>query len=135
MMHISFEEFKNKLLYHRIVEWNEDTIILDNGIQISVEMTDYDCCAYAHGNFSKVQLDAAITDVSDISYDYWQDKDDGEHGCCATVKMLHNRNLVCEVNAEADAGNGGYYYSIAEFIIHENGEKYSCFFVASESTE
>ena len=40
------------------------------------------------------------------------------------VTIMHNRNLICKAIGNADAGNGGYYYSIASFIVTmENGEE------------
>lgn len=126
---ISFEQFKEKLLYHHIVEWNKNTIVLDNGIKIAIEETDQDCCAYAWGEFTKVKLNAAITSVSDIKYKTW--RDDDTYGCEAVVKFLHNRNLICQANADTNAGNGGYYFSVASFVIYEKDEKYYCHFVGT----
>ena len=130
MNEITFEQFREKLLYHYITEWDEDTIILDNGIKISIVETEQDCCASAWGEFTDVQLNAAITSVSDIKYQSWEDDD--TYGCRAMVKYMHNRNLICRANANADAGNGGYYYSIASFVIYEKGEEYYCQFVGSD---
>jgi hypothetical protein len=39
--------------------------------------------------------------------------------------------VICRADANADAGNGGYYYSIASFVIYEKGEEYYCHFVGS----
>ena len=130
MNEITFEQFREKLLYHYITEWDEDTIILDNGIKISIVETEQDCCASAWGEFTDVQLNAAITSVSDIKYQRWEDDD--TYGCSAMVKFMHNRNLICRADANADAGNGGYYYSIASFVIYEKGEEYYCHFVGSD---
>lgn len=129
MNEINFEQFKQKLLYHHIVEWNKNTIILDNGIKITIEETEQDCCAGAWGEFSDVQLNAAITSVHEPNRESWEDED--TYGCSAVVKFMHNRNLICKGYADADAGNGGYYYSIASFVIREKGEKYYCHFVSS----
>ena len=132
---MKFEDFKNMLLYHKITEWEDNKIVLDNGIEIRIEMTDYDCCAYASGQFEDVVLDAAITNVSDIKYEPWKDEDgDGEYGCSATVTIMHNRNVICKAVGDADAGNGGYYYSIASFVVSiPNGDKVEyCHFVGSE---
>ena len=115
---VSFETFRNMILYHKVVEWNQEMnyIVLDNGIKITIAMTDSDCCAYASGQFENVQLDAAITEVTERECHPWDDGD--TYGCSVTVKMLHNQNLVCSVNANADAGNGGYYFSIASFVVY-----------------
>lgn len=132
---ISFEEFRSMLLYHRIVEWDNNKIVLDNGISISIEETEQDCCASAAGIFEDVVLDAAITYVSEPKYDYKEEKWGGEYSTSAIVKFLHNQNLICQASGEADAGNGGYYYSIASFVIRvpdkENQPLY-CHFVSSE---
>ena len=118
------------LLYRRSVKWNENTITLDNGIEISIKETDHDCCAVADGEFEDVVLDAAITEVGDIRYEPWQDDD--TYGCSATMTIMHNRNIICKASANADAGNGGFYYSIASFVVKvpmkEDG---FCYFVAS----
>ena len=46
---------------------------------------------------------------------------------------MHNKNIICKANANADAGNGGYYYSIASFIVTPlKGEKSKIYFVGSE---
>lgn len=130
MERITFEHFKDMVLYHRIVEWNNDTLVLDNGVEISIEETEQDCCASAGGTFTNIKLDAAITSVSDIKYKPWSDDD--TYGCEAVVKFMHNRNLICQAEANADAGNGGYYYSIASFILTYDGQTFICHFVGSE---
>lgn len=112
---MTFNELRKAMLYHRITEWNDNTIRLDNGMRLTIEETEQDCCASASGQFEDVVLDAAITHVSDIQYEPWEDGD--TYGCSATVTIMHNRNLICKAVADADAGNGGYYYSIASFIV------------------
>ena len=111
----TFNELREAMLYHRIVEWDDNTIVLDNGMRLTIEETAQDCCAGASGQFEDVVLDAAITYVGDIQYEPWEDDD--TYGCSATVTIMHNRNLICKAVADADAGNGGYYYSIASFIV------------------
>lgn len=112
---MTFNELRKAMLYHRITEWNGNTIRLDNGMTLAIEETAQDCCASASGQFEDVVLDAAITCVSDIQYEPWEDGD--TYGCSATVTIMHNRNLICKAVADADAGNGGYYYSIASFVV------------------
>lgn len=118
---MEFEELREMLLYRRIVKWEGNSITLDNGIEISIEETEQDCCACASGEFTDVVLDAAITNVGNIEYEPWDTKDDkwscGEYGCNATVTIMHNRNVICKAVGGADAGNGGYYYSIASFVV------------------
>lgn len=129
-MNITFEDFKKMVLYHHIVEWDDNKIVLDNGIIIVIEETAQDCCASAGGNFSDVVLQAAITSVTEPKYKPWEDGD--TYGCSAVVKFLHNRNLICKANADADAGNGGYYFSIASFVVTWENKKMVCHFVGSD---
>lgn len=131
---MNFQELKKKLLFRRIVEWNGNFIKLDNGMELRIEETEQDCCASAGGQFEDVKLDAAITAVSDIQYQPWRDFD--TYGCSATVTIMHNRNIICKAIADADAGNGGYYYSIASFIVKlPNGTNETVHFVRSEDGE
>lgn len=120
-MRMTFKEFKEMILYKRVVEWKGNTIVLDNGITIAIEETDQDCCASADGTFTNVKLDAVITDVTEPKYKSWEDDD--SFGCGAVVKMFHNQNLICQAEANADAGNGGYYYSVASFVVKIPNQK------------
>ena len=120
-MKMTFKEFKEMILYKRVVEWKGNTIVLDNGISIAIEETDQDCCASADGTFTNVKLDAVITDVTEPKYKSWEDSD--SFGCGAVVKMFHNQNLICQAEANADAGNGGYYYSVASFVVKIPNQK------------
>lgn len=128
---MSFEDLRKAMLFHRIVEWKDSYIRLDNGMEIRIEETEQDCCACASGRFEDVVLDAAITHVGDIQYDKWDDGD--TYGCSATVTIMHNRNIICKAIGDADAGNGGYYYSIASFVVRmPSGQPRQCHFVGSE---
>ena len=89
---ISFDELKELLLYRKIVAWDAEHIELDTGLKLRVEMTDWDCCARVESKFSEVKLDAAITAVSDIEYEPWEDYD--TYGCKARVTIMHNRNAI-----------------------------------------
>lgn len=131
MKDITFEQLKQKLLYRHIVEWDKNKIVLDNGTIITIEETEQDCCASAGGDFTNVVLQAAITSVTEPKYKPWENGD--TYGCSAVVKFLHNRNLICQANADADAGNGGYYFSVASFVVVEDGEQMKCYFVGSDA--
>ena len=128
---ISFDDLRKAMLFHRIVEWKDNYIRLDNGMELRIEETAQDCCASAWGQFEDIKLDAAITAISDIHCEHWED--DNTYGCSAVVTIMHNRNLICKAIGNADAGNGGYYYSIASFCVKmPNGEDRQCHFVGSE---
>ena len=130
---ISFEKLKEMLLYRKIVEWNQNTIQLDNGVVIAIEETERDCCATAEGAFSDVKLDAAITDVSEIIREPVEIPE--SYGCRAVVTFMHNQNIICKAEALADAGNCGYYYSIASFVVRTQDGELVCKFVGSEDCE
>ena len=131
VQNISFDELRKVILFHKIVEWKDSYIRLDNGMELRIEETEQDCCASAGGQFEDVVLDAAITHVGDIQYDSWDDGD--TYGCSATVTIMHNQNVICKAVGNADAGNGGYYYSIASFCVKmPYGRHLQCHFVGSE---
>ena len=126
MNEIEFEQVKELLLYKKITAWEGNKIILSDGTLISVEETEQDCCASARGEFKAVELDAVITDVvmGDISKTEtgW-----GESEAEVTMKIFHNQDVVALMEATANDGNGGYYYSVASIIIKEIGkEKQRC---------
>ena len=126
-----FNYLRKQMLYHKIVEWEDNRIVLDNGMILKIEETEQDCCAVASGTFKDVVLDAAITYVGDIRYNPWEDDD--TYGCSASVTIMHNKNVICRAEANADAGNGGYYYSIASFVVHHVDENpYNVHFVGSD---
>ena len=129
---MSFDDLRKAMFFHRIVEWKDNYIRLDNGMELRIEETDQDCCASAYGQFEDVVLDAAITNVSDIQYNHWDDGD--TYGCSAVVTIMHNRNIICKAIGNADAGNGGYYYSIASFCVKmPSGKECQCYFVGSDN--
>ena len=129
---MSFDDLRKAMLFHRIVEWKDNYIRLDNGMELRIEDTDQDCCASAYGQFEDVVLDAAITNVSDIQYNHWDDGD--TYGCSAMVTIMHNRNIICKAIGNTDAGNGGYYYSIASFCVKmPSGQECQCYFVGSDN--
>ena len=131
---MTFEELRELLLYSMIVNWEKNTIVLDNGVEISIEETEQDCCACAEGEFTGVVLDAAITAVGDICYERWDDI--GTCGCYARVSIMHNKNIICQAIGRADAGNGGYYYSVASFVVKIPVQKKSiCHFVGRGGVE
>ena len=110
------EIIKEKLLYKKVIEWTEDYIILDDGTKVYVYCSDQDCCAGAGGYFNNVELDAVITDVTyDVKIDREYDGD--TYVSEAVIKLFHNQNVIAQNMVSADAGNGGYYYSVASLVI------------------
>lgn len=113
--YISREELLEKLLFKRIVEWDEDKLVLSDGLVVTIEMSESDCCAFAGGQFKDVKLDAVITNV-----------ELGEETSCVdvdgttnsnTLTFFHNLNPIAVADMTADDGNGGYYYSVGSVVI------------------
>ena len=126
-----FNYLRRQMLYHKIVKWENNRIVLDNGMILKIEETEQDCCAEASGTFKDVVLDAAITYVGDIKYEPWEDCD--TYGCSASVTIMHNKNIICRAEANADAGNSEYYNSIASFVVQPVNEKsYDVHFIGSD---
>ncbi len=106
-------ELKKALLYHRIVEWNSDHLLLDDGTKVTIECTEQDCCANAWGEFKNVKLDAVITDVkleNERTVNPYGDEDEAVNN--VDIVIYHNRNRIATAECNADNGNGGYYYSV-----------------------
>ena len=59
----TLEEVKKQIVFKKIVSWDKDKLILDDGTVITIECSEQDCCAWAGGTFKDVKLDAVITDV------------------------------------------------------------------------
>lgn len=114
----TMEELERFLLHRRVIEWTEDYLKLDNGIVVTIEMSEYDCCAYAGGKFAEVELDALITDI-DISEIKSDTHEWGEIDNSSTVTLYHNQNPIAQADITADAGNGGYYYSVGSLVIKD----------------
>lgn len=128
------ETLEEALLYRTVKEWDKDKLVLDNGNVLTIEMTESDCCAWAGGDFSNVELDAAITSVvreeGERYYPYGEDS--GEHRTDLKITLFHNQNPIAQADMTADAGNGGYYYSVASLIVTTiNGEKVALTSVSS----
>ncbi len=116
MEYKNYEELKEKLLYKRIVDFNKDTLTLDDGTILSIVEAEQDCCAMAYGTFKDVKLDAVITNVSKPEIKNLSNEDTTIN--TAIVTIYHNQNPIAIADCYADAGNGGYYYSVCAFKIN-----------------
>lgn len=110
------KDIEKHLLYKRIVEWNENKLVLEDGTIVTLEESEADCCAGAGGSFSNVTLDAAITRVEISEQVAIPDED--TRISQVRVTLLHNQNLIAIAEMTADAGNGGHYYSIGSFVVN-----------------
>ena len=113
---ITENELKERLLYKKIIKFEDNELYLDDGTIVSVKMTDNDCCAYAFGEFKDVKLDAVITDIV-IGETEDTGIDGGEWEYYNKVVIYSNQNPIAQADCYANSGNGGYYYSVCSFVI------------------
>ena len=115
----TIELLKEKILYKRIKEMTKYKLVLEDGTELYFECTAWDCCAIASGEWKTAELDAVITDVKMV--DYNQSGLDGFDYLVNTAKIVlyHNQNSVAQADLYADAGNGGYYYSVLSVFVNE----------------
>ena len=111
-----FEKIKDKVNLKKIVSWGWNFLILEDNTKIEIVCSDQECCAGAGGTFSDVVLDALITDV--VLGEIESEEDDTITNS-VTVTIFHNQNPIAIAECQADAGNGGYYYSVCSFQIGE----------------
>ncbi|MBC2386401.1 DUF7448 domain-containing protein [Listeria booriae] len=115
----TFDNLREKLLYKRITAWTKDKLTLEDGTEITIECSEQDCCAGAGGEFTDVELDAVITEVSDPHSVRKDTTSWGETTAYGTVTIFHNNNPVATANCNADDGNCGYYYSVCSLVIND----------------
>lgn len=113
------ELLKQKILYKRIKEMTKDKLILEDGTEVYFECTGSDCCAFAGGFWSSANLDAVITDVKMVDYEEDESESFDFPSNTAKIVLYHNQNSVAQANLYADAGNGGYYYSVLSVFVNE----------------
>lgn len=123
------DRLKEKLLYKRIKGIEGNCLILDDGTKVYFECTEQDCCAGAYGEWKNANVDAVITDVKLENQENHGDTE-GYYEPYNTAELViyHNQNPVAQADLYADAGNGGYYYSVLSvFVNKENiGTILSC---------
>ena len=120
-------EFKKQIVGQTIKEVNEDSLVLDNGTVLELYESDHDCCAGAWAEFKVLDADnlhAGITDV-DFRCSEWgrEDDYDDSYGTELTITILHNQNPIVHGNCMADAGNGGYYFSVLSLRVKVKDEE------------
>ena len=115
----TIELLKQKILYKRIKEMTEDKLILEDGTEVYFECTAWDCCAGASGEWKNAKLDAIITDVKMVGLELADFEGFGDPFNTAKIVLYHNQNSVAQADLYADAGNGGYYFSVLSVFVNE----------------
>lgn len=112
------KDLANKLIGKKIVEWDDDYLKLDDDTIITIEMTEWDCCAGAGGEFKDIELEAVITDVRfEAPTENYLDYD--QSYATREIVFIHNLNSIGKANMYADNGNGNYYFSVCAFKIND----------------
>ena len=111
------EELKQSLLYKTITAWDNNSLTLSDGTKVTIECSDYDCCAWAGGEFKDVTLDAIVTDVTIGEITTFGDPCDMTTNE-VTITVYHNQNPIALAECYADNGNGGYYYSVCSLVVN-----------------
>lgn len=113
-------DLANKLIGRKIIEWNEDYLKLDDDTIITIEMTEWDCCAGAGGEFKDIELEAVITDIRfEAPTENYSEIFEEETYAAREVVFVHNYNQIGKANMYADNGNANYYYSVCAFRIND----------------
>jgi len=120
----SVEEFKKRIVGQTIKRVNEDSLVLDNGTVLELYESDHDCCALAWAEFKVLDADnlhAGITDVEFHDEEYNAEYD--RYGTKMKITILHNQNPIVRGDCMADAGNGGYYFSVLSLRVKVKDEE------------
>lgn len=113
-------DLANKLIGRKIIEWNEDYLKLDDNTIITIEMTEWDCCASAGGEFNDIELEAVITDIRfEAPTENYLSGFEEETYADREVVFIHNYNQIGKANMWANNGNMDYYYSVCAFKIND----------------
>ena len=115
----TIELLKQKILYKRIKGMTEDKLILEDGTEVYFECTDWDCCAFASGEWETAELDAVITDVKMVDVELADFEGFGYPSNTARIVLYHNQNSVAQADLYADAGNSGCYYSVLSVFVND----------------
>lgn len=113
----NFEQVAKKSEYYSgfgTAKVAEDLVIV--GDDWWLERHEYDGSEW--WEYKDVKLDAVITDVEFGEPEaIEEDEGFGEYTMRNTVTIYHNQNPIAIADCEADAGNGGYYYSVCSLVI------------------
>lgn len=108
------KKFFAKLLEGRRVEKVVgDTLILDNGVKLTMFESENACCASAYGDWEILE-EAHEMGITDVEVDYSEDEYYDKH---LNITILHDNNPVVKGHGVADAGNSGYYFSTLSLLV------------------
>lgn len=113
----TLNKLKTHLLFKKITSLEDGYLILSDGTKIDFQCSDYDCCAYAYGEWKDFTVEGVITDIELLDI---KENDDGYDQTNVTAKLVlfHNKNEIAKADLYADNGNGDYYYSVLSVYIN-----------------
>lgn len=98
--------FNDILNGHTIVEADNDKLILDNGIVLTMFQSEFDCCSIAEGTW-KIINNAENKGITDVEVNY-SEVDEENY---ITINILHDNNLIATGNGFANTGSSYMYLS------------------------
>ena len=107
------EKLKKHLLGQEIDRIEQGEVLhLKNGVALELYESGQDCCAGAHGTWllSDSEIHGGITEVKFEEETYCEEY--GERSSECVITLLHGNQAVASAEGYADAGNGGYYFSV-----------------------
>lgn len=114
----TLSKLKARLLFKNISKLENDHLVLSDGTKINFECSDYDCCAFASGEWKNFTVDGFITNIQLLDI---KENDDGYDQTYTTAKLVlfHNKNEIAKADLYANNGNGDYYYSVLSVYVNE----------------
>ena len=115
------EALTKYLVGRRIITADNDTLTLDDGTTLRLYGSDYACCAGAHGGWEILDPDTLEAAITHVEYESDGFDDGYTRGETCKITILHNQNPIALGDGYADAGNGGYYFSVLSLEVAVNG--------------
>lgn len=98
--------FNDILNGHTIVKADNDKLILDNGVVLTMFQSEFDCCSIAEGTW-KIINNAKNKGITDVEVNY-NEVDEENY---ITINILHDNNLIATGNGFANTGTSYMYFS------------------------
>lgn len=117
------ETLTKYLVGRRITAVDSDTLTLDDGTTLRLYESGYDCCAGAHGGWEILDPDRLEAAITHVEYEEYDDDDGYTRVATCKITILHNQNPIALGDGYADAGNGGYYFSVLSLEVTVDGNE------------
>lgn len=115
------ETLTKYLVGRRITAAESGTLTLDDGTALTLYESEQDCCASAHGDWEILDPDRLEAAITHVEYEEYYHDDDYTRVATCKITILHNQNPIALGDGYADAGNGGYYYSVLSLAVTVDG--------------